>query len=368
MMNHSAAKSSHCLRTSAWPQAFLETGPNETFERELEEPVAAGEQIGPYKLLEFLRAGGMGEVYKARDTRLDRAVAIKFLPRAFAAAPAALERFQREARAASALNHPRICTVHDLGDYQGRPFLVMEFLEGQSLRDRISGKPLPIPELVDLAMQICDALQAAHAKGIIHRDIKPGNIFVTAGDQIKILDFGLAKLLNEPHSAGSGAAITDKDSTVTELTITRPGSLMGTLAYLSPEQARGEEVDIRTDIFSLGIVLYQMATGRPTFRGDTSTELIGSILHETPVKPSSLNPSVPGGLERIILKALEKDRSARYQSASEMLADLSQLQNTQRRNTVWATRLAAVFGGLLLLVSVVVGIVALRRSTGEVPN
>jgi serine/threonine protein kinase len=348
--------------------SFLETAANETFERELEEPVPVGEQVGPYKLVEFLRAGGMGEVYKARDTRLDRVVAIKFLPRAFAAAPAALDRFQREARAASALNHPRICTIHDLGDHQGRPFLVMELLEGQSLKDRIAGKPLPIPELVDLAMQICDALQAAHAKGIIHRDIKPGNIFVTAGNQIKILDFGLAKLLSEPHAAVSTTAITDINSTVTELTITRPGSLMGTLAYLSPEQARGEEVDIRTDIFSLGIVLYQMATGRPTFRGDTSTGLIGSILHETPVKPSALNPSLPGGLERIILKALEKDRSARYQSAGEILADLSKLQHARRRSAVWATRLSLVFCALVLLASVVVGIVALRRSTREVPN
>ena len=344
--------------------SFLETDPSAAFGQEPEAPVPTGEQIGPYKLLEFLRAGGMGEVYKARDTRLDRTVAIKFLPRAFAATPAALERFQREARAASALNHSRICTVHDLGNYQGRPFLVMEFLEGQSLKDRIAGKPVPIPELVDLAVQICDALQAAHAKGIIHRDIKPANLFITTSGQIKILDFGLAKLVTEPHSATFIGTMTN-DATVM---ITRPGSLMGTPAYLSPEQARGEEVDIRTDIFSLGIVLYQMATGRPTFRGETAGELIGAILHETPVKPSVSNPAVPGSLERIILKTLEKDRSARYQSAGELLADLGELQQAKHRRAVWTTRLALAFGTLTLIAVVVMGIIALRRSGGDAPN
>ena len=344
--------------------SFLETDPSAAFGQEPEAPVPTGEQIGPYKLLEFLRAGGMGEVYKARDTRLDRTVAIKILPRAFAATPAALERFQREARAASALNHSRICTVHDLGNYQGRPFLVMEFLEGQSLKDRIAGKPVPIPELVDLAVQICDALQAAHAKGIIHRDIKPANLFITTSGQIKILDFGLAKLVTEPHSATFIGTMTN-DATVM---ITRPGSLMGTPAYLSPEQARGEEVDIRTDIFSLGIVLYQMATGRPTFRGETAGELIGAILHETPVKPSVSNPAVPGSLERIILKTLEKDRSARYQSAGELLAGLTELQHAKRRRAVWTTQLILAFGTLTLIAAVVVGIIASKRSGGGVPN
>jgi len=314
-------------------RAFLESDQPEAPAAVLEPSVPAGQQIGPYLVLEFLRAGGMGEVYKARDIRLDRVVAIKFLPRAFAQDPAALERFQREARASSALNHPRICTVHDVGDYQGRPFFVMEFLEGQSLRDRIAGEPEPIPELAHFAVQICDALKAAHAKGIVHRDIKPANIFVLGEEsghpgQIKILDFGLAKLGTEPHRASGAAPQADPDAAATGTMLTRPGSLMGTLAYLSPEQARGEEVDCRTDLYSFGVVLYQMATGRPTFHGETSGELIGAILRQTPVKPSALNPAVPAGLERIILKALEKDRAARYQSASALLADLEQFERS----------------------------------------
>jgi serine/threonine protein kinase/tetratricopeptide (TPR) repeat protein len=335
---------------------FLETDEPEASARAPEMPVPAGEQIGPYVVLEFLRAGGMGEVYKARDTRLDRSVAIKFLPRAFATDTAALERFQREARAASALNHPRICTIHDLGEHQGRPFFVMEFLEGQSLRDRIAGDPVPVPELLDLAVQICDALQAAHAKGIVHRDIKPANIFVTAGGQIKILDFGLAKLATERHLATAIAVIADLDQTVTGITLTRPGSVMGTLAYLSPEQARGDEVDARTDIFSFGVMLYQMATGRTTFRGNTSGELIDAILHETPVKPSALNPAIPGGLERIILKTLEKDREARFQSAGDLLAALEEFRRSAAsapRTRRWllassGAALATLAGGALL--------------------
>ena len=283
------------------------------------------ERIGPYVVLEFLRAGGMGEVYKARDTRLDRPVAIKFLPQAFAEDHGALDRFQREARAASALNHPRICTVHDLGEHHRRPYFVMEFLEGQSLRDRIAGQPVPVAELLDLAVQIADALEAAHAKAIVHRDIKPANIFITTSGQVKILDFGLAKFGTEPHRAA--AKLPETDRTVTGITLTRPGSVMGTLAYLSPEQARGEEVNALTDIFSFGIVLYQMATGRPAFCGETSGELIGAILHKTPLKPSTFNPALPGSLERIILKALKKEPAARYQSAGEMRADLEAVQS-----------------------------------------
>ena len=267
----------------------------------------------------------MGEVYKARDTRLDRPVAIKFLPQAFADDHNALDRFQREARAASALNHPRICTVHDLGEHHRRPYFVMEFLEGQSLKDRIAGQPVPVTELLELAVQIADALQAAHAKAIVHRDIKPANIFVTTGGQIKILDFGLAKLATEPHR--EAAKVSGIDETVTGITLTRPGSVMGTLAYLSPEQARGEEVNPLTDIFSFGVVLYQMATGRPAFRGETSGELIGAILHKTPLKPSTLNPALPSSLERIIFKALEKEQAARYQSASDVRADLEAVQS-----------------------------------------
>jgi eukaryotic-like serine/threonine-protein kinase len=308
--------------------SFLETDQTKALEQTPGPSVSAGARIGPYDIREFLQKGGMGEVYKARDTRLDRTVAVKFLPPAFAADPGALERFQREARAASALNHPRICTVHDIGEYQGRPFFVMEFLEGQSLRDYIEKKMVPVPELLDLAVQICDALAAAHAKGIVHRDVKPANLFVQSSGQAKILDFGLAKLGAEPRS-GRAPAIPEISATASlTFTLTRPGTLMGTLAYLSPEQARGEEVDARTDIFSFGLVLYEIATGRPTFRGETSGELIGAILHQTPAKPSELNPAIPGGLERIILKAIEKDRAARYQSAAELLADLEKLRNS----------------------------------------
>jgi len=311
---------------------FLETHESTTPGNAVEASVPAGEQIGPYLVLEFLRKGGMGEVYKARDMRLDRTVAIKFLPRALAADPTAVERFQREVRAASSLNHPRICTVHDVGEFHGRPFLVMEFLEGQSLRDRIAGGPLPIAELMDLAVQICDALKAAHAKGIVHRDIKPGNIFITAGGQIKILDFGLAKRSGEARAVAEATVSAPDEqtaATATRITITRPGSIAGTLAYLSPEQARSEEVDSRTDIYSLGVVLYQMATGRPTFRAETSEELIGAILHQTPIKPSVLNPPVPASLERIILKALEKEPTARYQSVADLLADLEKITSSR---------------------------------------
>jgi serine/threonine protein kinase len=347
---------------------FLETDQTESPGELAEVAVPAGERIGPYSVLEFLRAGGMGEVYKARDTRLERTVAIKFLPRALAAAPTALERFQREARAASALNHPRICTIHDLGDYQGRPFIVMEFLEGQSLRDHIADKPVPIPELVDLAVQICDALQAAHAKGIVHRDIKPANIFVMTNGQVKILDFGLAKLITDPHSAIATVTMAETGTMVTGVTLTRPGALMGTAAYLSPEQARGEEVDTRTDIFSFGVVLYQMATGRSAFDGTTPAELIGAILHETPVKPSELNPAVPASLERIILKMLEKDRTARYQSAGELVADLNGLQQAKRRRSIWTARIMVAFAGLALAAGLVMAIIASKRSAGGVPE
>jgi serine/threonine protein kinase len=324
---------------------FLETDEPGTSSQSIETSVAPGERIGPYLVLEFLQKGGMGEVYKARDVRLDRTVAIKFLPHAYAEDADALERFEREVRAASALNHPRICTVYDVGDHQGRPFYVMEFLEGQSLRDRIADKPMPIPEVVDLGMQIADGLQAAHAKGIIHRDIKPANIFVTSCGQAKILDFGIAKRVTKPHSAPVSATAAQNATSGASIDMTRPGSLRGTVAYLSPEQARGEEVDTRTDIFSFGIVLYQMATGQLAFRGETAEQLIHAILHQAPVKPSVLNPSVPATLDRIILKTLEKDRATRYQSTGDLLADLSDLQQTGRRRsirTAWITAVVAV--------------------------
>jgi len=343
---------------------FLEPVPSQVPDT----PVPYGEQIGPYTILEFLRAGGMGEVYKARDTRLDRNVAIKFLPSVLADDAAALDRFQREARAASALNHPRICTIHDIGDYHGRPFFVMELLEGQSLNERMSGKPVPVPELVDLALQTCDALQAAHAKGIIHRDIKPANVFLTTSGQIKILDFGLAKLVEEIHSAAATVTMTEAEIIAGAVTRTRIGRLVGTPAYLSPEQARGEEVDARTDIFSFGLVLYEMATGRPTFRGQTSRELINSILHETPVKPSTLNPALPSNLERIILKALEKTRNARYQLVSELLHDLNEFQKDKQRRGVWMTRVAVAAATLVLSTAAVLWIILSKSTVSDAPN
>ena len=344
---------------------FLESPALEVAAKALADvPVPSGTQIGPYCLLGFLRAGGMGEVYKARDTRLDRFVAIKFLPRVLAGDTTALGRFRREARAASALNHPHICTVHDIGDFQGRPFFVMELLEGRSLEERIGDKPIPVSELVDIATQACDALGAAHAKRIIHRDIKPGNIFLSINGQIKILDFGLAKLVEESHST----TVTTTETEVIPITTrTRPGRLMGTPAYLSPEQARSEEVDARTDIFSLGLVLYEMATGRPTFRGRTSGELIEAILHETPPEPSTLNSTVPARLEHIILRTLEKDRRARYQSAQELLADLTEFQRAKQRRAVWTARTAVAAAALAVGAVVVIGLLP-RRSITDTPN
>jgi len=343
------------LRDQEKPDHFLEEPPlqmvrqhmaQDLMQRDKEAELALlGHKISHYSILERLGGGGMGVVYKAEDTRLHRFVALKFLPEEMTQDEQALERFKREAQAASALNHPLICTIYDVGDYQGRPFFVMEFLDGQSLHERVGDKPVAIPKLIDFAVQVSEGLQAAHAKGIIHRDIKPANIFVTTSGLIKILDFGLAKL-SETHSA-SAATLTEVDTTVS-VTRTGPGRLMGTPAYLSPEQARGEEVDARTDIFSFGVVLYQMATGRPTFRGETSGELINAILHEAPVKPSTVNPAVPASLERIILKALEKDRTSRYQSMADLRADLVKIATSTRQK--WRpTRLALAVAVLLLL-------------------